>query len=328
MDLMLSVQQPPREKETLICRARIRAGRWAPWRVSSGEPLGPKRSLRRRRRGPDLGGNRPQCYSDGVYHPHPSQRLTDLFRAKPYQGARPQDAEFVFVGLADIERSQALFDSVIEYHADGVAFWQRYEKHHPFLLGGYSGDGWRYHQNFAKAEFRPEDAGRVSFVELLHIPTIRGSDLELKDLDPRHLDELNELILCGTRRNVFLSDKVVKLMRRYAPFRRWLRTPIANQVLPVLHKEGATTVYQHLHFSNYGIFHKRMTLEAAAIAAVSEGQKRIGNSLSALASAASGGTRRDLPCWQLTDPVPMHSVSWPLPGRKQPSQVWAVSAVA
>jgi hypothetical protein len=116
-------------------------------------------------------------------------------------------------------------------------------------LLGYSGDGRLYHQNFAKAEFRPEDAGRVSFVELLNIPTIGRSDLELKDLDPRHLDELNELILCGTRRNVFLSNKVVRLMRRYAPFRRWLRTPIANQILPVLHKEDATTVYQHLHFS-------------------------------------------------------------------------------
>jgi hypothetical protein len=36
----------------------------------------------------------------------------------------------------------------------------------------------------------------------------------------------------------------------------------------VLQKVGATTVYQHLHFSNYGIFQKRMTLEAAAIAAL------------------------------------------------------------
>lgn len=47
---------------------------------------------------------------------------------------------------------------------------------------------------------------------------------------------------------------------------RWLRKPIANQVLPVLHKVGATTIYQHLHFSNYGAFRNRMTLEAAAIA--------------------------------------------------------------
>lgn len=54
-------------------------------------------------------------------------------------------------------------------------------------------------------------------------------------------------------------------MRRSGRF-RWLRESITNQVLPVLHKVGATTVYQHLHFSNYGRFQKRMTMEAAAIA--------------------------------------------------------------
>jgi len=37
---------------------------------------------------------------------------------------------------------------------------------------------------------------------------------------------------------------------------------------PVLHKVGATTVYQHLHFSKYGMFQKRMIMEAAAIAAL------------------------------------------------------------
>ncbi|WP_155247931.1 hypothetical protein ABL841_20350 [Variovorax paradoxus] len=206
-----------------------------------------------------------------MYKPHPSQRLTDLFRAKPYQGARPQDAEFVFMGLdanydADIERGRA-FDSVLEYHADGVAFWQRHGVHHPFLLPGYRGAGQPYHQNFAKVGLRSEDARRVSFVELLNVPTIGGHDLAVEDLDPQHLDELNALILGGARRNVFLSDKVAKLMRRSGRF-GWLRKPIANQVLPVLHKVGATTVYQHLHFSNYGKFQGRMTIEAAAIAAL------------------------------------------------------------
>ncbi|CAN7724260.1 hypothetical protein LJR290_006146 [Variovorax sp. LjRoot290] len=175
---------------------------------------------------------------------------------------------------ADIERGRA-FDSVLEYHADGVAFWRRHGVHHPFLLPGYSGDGQPYHQNFAKVGLRSEDAGRVSFVELLNVPTIGGSDLAVKDLDPRHLDELNALILGGSRRNVFLSDKVVRLMRRSGRF-RWLRKPIANQVLPVLHKVGATTVYQHLHFSNYGIFQKRMAMEAAAIAALAAAKPKGG----------------------------------------------------
>jgi len=107
-----------------------------------------------------------------------------------------------------------------------MAFWLRHGVHHPFLLPGYRGAGQPYHQNFAKVGLKSEDAGRVSFVELLNVPTIGGRDLAVEDLEPRHLDELNALILGGTQRNVFLSDKVAKLMRRSGRF-RWLCKPIA-----------------------------------------------------------------------------------------------------
>ena len=183
---------------------------------------------------------------------------------------------------ADIERSPAAFDSVVEYHADGVAFWQRHGKHHPFLLkngDGYTGDGKLYHENFAKIVFTPEDAGRVSFVELLTVPTIGGSELAVEDLDPRHLVYLDALIGGNTRRNVFLSDKVIRLMRqsgRQSGRFRWLPKPIPNQVLPELHRVGATTVYQYLHFSNFGIFQKRMTMEAAAISALAAAKPKRG----------------------------------------------------
>ncbi len=208
-------------------------------------------------------------YAAGVYQPHPSQKLTEMFRAKPYQGAQPESAEFFFVGLdanydAHIESSLA-FPCVLEYHDDGIAFWQRHKVHHPFLVAGYRGDGQRYHRNFARIDFEPKDACRVSFVELLHIPTVGRSQLEAKDLDSAHLDNLNALIQCGAKRNVFLSDKVVRLMLASGHF-GWLPNPIANQVLPPLHKLGETTIYQHLHFANYGAFQARMTLEAAAIA--------------------------------------------------------------
>lgn len=118
---------------------------------------------------------------------------------------------------------------------------------------------------FARAGFEPEDACRVSFVELLHIPTIGGSERVAKDLDSEHLDRLNTLIQHGAKRNVFLSNQVIRLMldsRRFPG----LPKPIAKQVLPKLHKIGETTIYQHLHFSNYGAFQSRMKLEAAAIA--------------------------------------------------------------
>ena len=192
-----------------------------------------------------------------------------MFRAKPYQGARPAKAEFVFVGLdanydGHIESSPT-FQRVLEYHEDGVAFWRRHKVHHPFLMADYRGDGQTYHRNFARTGFGPEDAERVSFVELLHVPTVGGSQLMANDLDLAHLAVLNALILRGARRSVSLSDKVVRVMRASGRF-RWLHKPIANQVLPILQRLGETTVYQHLHFSNYGALQARMRLEAAAVA--------------------------------------------------------------
>lgn len=77
----------------------------------------------------------------------------------------------------------------------------------------------------------------MSFVEMLNVPTVGGSQLVPQDLDSAHLDQLNALIVAGARRHVFLSDKGVRLMRASGHF-RWLRKPIANQVLPVLHKVG------------------------------------------------------------------------------------------
>jgi hypothetical protein len=210
-----------------------------------------------------------------VYQPHPSQILSEIFRAKPYQGARPENARFVFVGLdanydAQIE-SSPIFQRVLEYHEDGVAFWRGNKKkvHHPFLLDEYTGDGQRYHRNFARTGFGPDDACHISFVELLHVPTVGRNQLVAKDLDSAHLDKLNELIRSGARRNVFLSDKVIRLMiedRRDSGRFDWLPEPIANQVLPLLHQVEETKIFQHLHFANFGVFEARMKEEAAAIA--------------------------------------------------------------
>ncbi len=204
-----------------------------------------------------------------MYQPHPSKKLTELFRAKPYQGAQPESAEFLFVGLdanydPHIESSPA-FPDVLEYHQNGVAFWRHHKVHHPFLLENYRGDGQRYHRNFAQTGFEPGDACRVSFVELLHIPTTGGSELTAGDLDSTHLNMLNKLIQLGDKRYVFLSDKVIRLMLDSRLF-PGLPQPIANTVLPLLYNVRATTIYQHLHFSNYGKFQARMRLEAAAIA--------------------------------------------------------------
>jgi len=89
-----------------------------------------------------------------VYQLHPSETLRRVFTARPFQGAEPVRASFVFVGLdanysADIEQSP-IFPQLLDYLADGVAFWRKTGVHHPFLLPAYGNkDGTKYHRSFA-----------------------------------------------------------------------------------------------------------------------------------------------------------------------------------
>ncbi len=85
-----------------------------------------------------------------MYQIHPSKKLNELFQEKPFQGVSPEKAKFLFVGLdanyAENIESQNIFDKIIEYHLDGVSFWQKYKVHHPFLLDEYREDGRKYHK--------------------------------------------------------------------------------------------------------------------------------------------------------------------------------------
>lgn len=207
-----------------------------------------------------------------MYIPHPSAELNALFEAKPYQGVAPDHATFLFVGLdanydEHIDRSPT-FPAIREYHSDGVSFWQRHGVHHPFLLPQYSGDGRRYHRNFARIGFKPEHAPFVSFTELLHVPTVGRSALVPQDLDSGHLHALSAALLNGQARHIFLSAAVARLMQASGAF-PWLRPPKeASGPLRVFHTDCLRTVYLHLHLSNYGKFEKQMVLEASAIGAL------------------------------------------------------------
>jgi hypothetical protein len=207
-----------------------------------------------------------------MYIPHPSFELNRRFRLRPYQGVEPSLATFLFVGLdanysPDLEASPS-FQSVLEYHEDGVAFWRRYGVHHPFLLPEYRGDGRRYHRTFAKIGFKPKHAELVSFVELLHVPTVGRNKLAPNDLDPLHLRKLNDAILHGKAKHVFVSDGVVRLMKATQLFPWLSKSAPAAGVLRVLYAEPSRSVYSHLHFSNYGKFQQRLDEEAQAIAAL------------------------------------------------------------
>lgn len=207
-----------------------------------------------------------------MYEPHPSLRLTELFRARPWQGADPMRCEFLFVGLdanyaPDIEQSE-IFPALLDYHDDGVGFWQRRGVHHPFLLPGYRGDGRRYHRNFARLGFTAADAARVSFIELLHVPTVGRNRLDASDLSSEHLALLDQAIRQGEARHVFVSDGVLRLMRQSRVF-DWLpkSAPVVEGLRRLWSRDGRS-LYQHLHFSNYGKFESRMLDEARAVFAL------------------------------------------------------------
>ena len=205
-----------------------------------------------------------------MYFPHPSLALVDLFEKKPYQGAIPDVAKFLFIGLdanysQNIE-SEVIFPRIVEYHENGELFWQRHGVHHPFLLPEFSGDGRFYHKSFSRIGFGPQHAGMVSFVELLHLPTIGRSKLVVADLDREHLQKLNNWILHGDAEHIFLPSGVVRLLRATKLF-PWLPTkPVdSTGVLKILINKPGKHVYQHLHFSTYGKFEKHKREEAEAI---------------------------------------------------------------
>lgn len=201
-----------------------------------------------------------------MYFLHPSETLRTAFAARPFQGAEPERAAFVFVGLdanysPDIE-SSPIFPRLLEYLADGVRFWRDAGLHHPFLLPSYgNADGARYHRSFAGIGFRPEHASAVSFVEVLHLPTYGRSALEVNDLDQSHLSRLNAIVENQSARYVFIPDSVARLMRRSGGF-PWLpRAPRdEGHALTVWHRSAKTTVYCHYHLSTYG--HQERTKQA------------------------------------------------------------------
>lgn len=205
-----------------------------------------------------------------MYTTHPSAQLNNIFTCKPYQGIAPDRAEFLFIGLdANYDEhieTMPIFSKILDYHNDGVAFWQKNGVHHPFLLPEYIGDGKFYHSSFARIGFCPQHAGLVSFVELLHVPTMGRNKLDATDLDISHLQMLNSAILEGQARYIFLSDNVHRLMLVSGAF-PWLsnKPKECEGPLSILNRHPNKTVYKHLHFSVYGKFQQQKIQEAAFI---------------------------------------------------------------
>jgi len=192
-----------------------------------------------------------------MYRPHPSSTLNRAFAARPFQGAEPKKANFLFVGLdanygKDVETSP-IFPRLLEYLGDGVQFWKMHRVHHPFLLREYRGDGRYYHRTFSDIGFGPEHAEQVSFIEMLHVPTVGRSNLTIADLDKDHLARLHDAIEHGDARHIFISPDVAKLMRESSVFPWMPKTPIdTGGPLKIWRKTGSKTIYWHYHFSYWG----------------------------------------------------------------------------
>ena len=196
------------------------------------------------------------------YDIHPSAELRALFESAeiPYQGHDPQQASVLFVGL-DANYSAELFEHptfrerIFEYHEDGVAFWQRYGVHHPFLLPEYplrrNQGGVPYHKKFSRMGLTPDLADQISFIELLNVPTT-GSTSEARFwelFDIAHARRIDALFQHGTRRLVLLPGSVVAKMqaasRKFGVF-EW----IPGQVeWGRFHEIGHTEFHKVRHFS-------------------------------------------------------------------------------
>jgi hypothetical protein len=192
-----------------------------------------------------------------MYFPHPNGKLHELFSQKPYQGADPATARFLFFGLdanydPDIE-DKHYFSEIVEYLEDGVGYWRERGYHHPFRHPEYRGDGALYHRRFAAIGFKVEHAEQVSFVELIDVPTHGKSKLQVSDLRASHLDRLLDWVLNGRAAYIFIPPGVGHLLRRTPQF-SWLpEQPISHDgSLPVLFRSDQKVVFTPFHFSCVG----------------------------------------------------------------------------
>lgn len=171
------------------------------------------------------------------FQKHPSTELVDLFTSKPYQGQSPQDARIIFLS-SDANYSEQVseypfFSFILDYQKDGVAFWEKYGCHHPFLLDNYPADGRtggrRFHKQFCKLGFNHTHAKHISFIELLDVPTLgiksKGYALFYSLVNPDHLRLIDDIVKSDSKKLILVPDGVlqdmIKLKKQYNVF-DWL----------------------------------------------------------------------------------------------------------
>ncbi len=209
-----------------------------------------------------------------VFEKHPSYELVELFKKKPYQGACPEKARIIFLG-SDANYSPKItnhdfFKYILEYHKDGIAFWERYKVHHPFLHSKYPKgkefgrrkDGVPYHRNFSKIGLDSSYAKYISFMELLDIPTMGMGKREDNNkrfdelVNPAHLKRIDELITSPGDRLIFVSkgvlEDMLRLKRKYDLF-GWLPEKLPQGEDKFVYEDGSNSIQKIYHFSSWQI---------------------------------------------------------------------------
>lgn len=172
-----------------------------------------------------------------LFDKHPSPELIALFKARPYQGQDPEKANIIFLSsdanYSDNITNHHFFNRIIEYHKDGVQFWKKHGKHHPFLLDDYPfdkrKDGVVFHRNFSNLNLSYEHASAISFLELLDIPTTgiksQNKDKFVELISRSHVQYLDDLILSQQKKLILIPGGVLRDMmqiKKRFPVFQWL----------------------------------------------------------------------------------------------------------
>jgi len=188
-----------------------------------------------------------------------------LFKDKPYQGSDPENSKVIIIGN-DANYSQEItedsfFNKILEYHADGVKFWKKYDVHHPFLLDEYplkkTEGGVPYHKKIQKLGFDKRFANIFSFVELLNVPTIGSTSENIKlfyeMLDKAHLEWLEDIIFSDNNKlvltNQTLANNIRKISKKHGSLKRLNNILLNKKANTVAYKSKNLTIYNGYSFS-------------------------------------------------------------------------------
>jgi hypothetical protein len=198
-----------------------------------------------------------------------------IFKDKPYQGQNPEKAKILFVGrdanYPDDLCNHPFFERVKEYHRDGVAFWEKYKVHHPFLCNDFpfprNAGGRPYHNNFTKLGLDWTYAQYISFIELRELPTrgVTGSipkSVFISSLTLSNMQRLDRWISQSGRKLVFLPKTIRKDMLKFrkddSSLFQFLNCtppiPLNASGLPVIYADNDVLVLETCAFSSWRIF--------------------------------------------------------------------------